>query len=101
MHRALAEVGAAGDLPLSQLQLEIQPKDFSRLAHGHSLSGHRCLLSEVTLPLVLVSSAARPLATLDSCPSRSPFLYAPITDRLQAGMVIAFARNTDRNPQES
>jgi hypothetical protein len=29
----------AGDLPLTKPQLEIQPKDFSGLAHGHSLSG--------------------------------------------------------------
>ena len=43
----------AGDLPLPKPQLEIQPKDFSCLAHGHSLSGHHGLLSEVTLPLVL------------------------------------------------
>ena len=41
MHRALADVGAAGNLPLHQLKIEIQPQDFSGLAHGHSLSGHR------------------------------------------------------------
>jgi hypothetical protein len=29
----------AGDLPLPKPQLEIQPKDFSCLAHGHLLSG--------------------------------------------------------------
>jgi len=50
VHRALADVGAAGDLALPQLQLEIQPKDFSRLAHGHSLSGHRTPSSESRYP---------------------------------------------------
>jgi hypothetical protein len=65
--RALTDAGATGDLPLPQLQLEVQPKDFSRLAHGHSLSGHRGLPLEVTLPLVLVSNAATPISTFDSC----------------------------------
>ncbi len=101
MHRALAQVGAAGVLAQPQLQIEMQPKDFSRLTHGHSLSGRRPLLSEVTLRRVLVSSVAMPLSTLDSSPSRSPILCTPINDRLQAGTVIAFTRNTDRNPQES
>src|ERR1700678_2339034 len=50
VHRALADVGAAGDLPLPQLQLEIQPKDFSHLAHGHSLYGHRTPFSESRYP---------------------------------------------------
>jgi hypothetical protein len=36
------------------------------------------------------------LSTLDSCPSRSPFLHTSITDRLRAGMLITFARNFDR-----
>lgn len=46
MHRALADVGAAGNLPLPQLEIETQPQNFSGLAHGHSLSGHLDLLSE-------------------------------------------------------
>jgi hypothetical protein len=54
----------AGDLPLPKPQLEIQPKGFSGLAHEHSLSGHRRVLSEVTLPLVLASSAATPFLQL-------------------------------------
>src|ERR1700691_5880281 len=58
VHRALADVGAAGDLPLPQLQLEIQPKDFSRLTHGHSLSRHRSPLPGATVPAVWMSSAA-------------------------------------------
>jgi hypothetical protein len=37
------------------------------------------------------------LSTLDSCPSRSPFLRTSIADRLHAGMLIALARNFDRN----
>jgi hypothetical protein len=44
-----------------------------------------------------MSSVATPLSTLDSCPSRSPFLRTSITDRLHAGMLIALARNFDRN----
>jgi hypothetical protein len=54
----------AGDLPLPKPQLEIQPRDFSCLAHVHSLSGHRGLLSEVTLTVVLASSAATPFPQL-------------------------------------
>jgi hypothetical protein len=51
----------------------------------------------VTVPAILMSSVATPLSTLDSCPSRSPFLRTSITDRLHAGMLIALARNFDRN----
>ena len=29
--------------------------------------------------------------------AKEPFLHAPITDRLHAGTLIAFPRNTDRN----
>jgi hypothetical protein len=52
MHRALADVRAAGGLPLPQFQIEIQPKDFTRLAHGHLLSGHLDLLSEAQVTRV-------------------------------------------------
>lgn len=44
MDCTLADVGAVGNLPLPQFQIDIQPKDFTRLAHGHSFSGHRDLL---------------------------------------------------------
>ena len=42
--RALAEVGATGDLALAQLEVEMQTKDFSRFTHGQPFCGHRCLL---------------------------------------------------------
>src|SRR5579863_1957972 len=66
MDRALADVGAAGDLPLPQLEIEMQPQNFSGLAHGHSLSGHLDLLSEAHATRSLVSSAAKLFSTADS-----------------------------------
>jgi hypothetical protein len=65
-NRALTDVGAAGDLPLPQFQLEVQRKDSSRLTHGHSLSGHRSLLVGGHATRGLVSSAAKLFSTADS-----------------------------------
>jgi hypothetical protein len=84
--RALAQVGTAGNLPLSQLQFEMQAKDFSRFTHGHSFCGHLDLLSEAKYPLV-VSSVAKMFST--AVPRfRSPFRADPKTDRLRPGTVI-------------
>jgi len=90
---------------LPQFQLVVQPKNFSRLPHGHSLSRHRHLLVGGHATRGLVSSVARLFSTADSWPSRSPVLRPSISDRLRPGMVIAFAqehwsesgRNRDRN----
>src|SRR5579875_367566 len=105
MDRALADVGAAGDLSLPQLEIETQPQNFSALAHGHSLSGHLDLLSEAQSTRSLVSSAAKLFSTGDSEASRSRFRPSPIRDRLGPGRVIAFSpeqrsesvRNGDRD----
>src|SRR5579883_2329200 len=91
MDRALADVGAAGDLSLPQLEIETQPQNFSALAHGHSLSGHLDLLSEAQSTRSLVSSAAKLFSTGDSEASRSRFRPSPISDRLGPGTVIAFS----------
>ena len=90
MHRALADVGAAGDLPLPQPEIEMQPQNFSGLAHGHSLSGHLDLLSEAQATRSLVSSTAKLFSTGDSEASRSRFRKSPISDRFGSGKVIAF-----------
>jgi len=52
MHRALADVGTAGDLPLPQFPLEVQPKDFSRLRMDTRFPGTVTSSSEVTLLVV-------------------------------------------------
>src|SRR5215469_13561924 len=91
MHRALADIGAAGDLPLPQLEIEMQPQDFSGLTHGHSLSGHLDLLSEAQATRWLVSSAAKLFSTGDSEASRSRLRPSPISDRLGPGMVIGIS----------
>ncbi len=39
MHRTLADARAAGDLPLAELLLEVQPQNLFNLSHGLSLSG--------------------------------------------------------------
>lgn len=38
--RTLAELEAAGDLPLRQLEIVVQPQHVVNLTHGDSLSGH-------------------------------------------------------------
>jgi hypothetical protein len=66
MHRALADVGAAGNPPLPQLEIEIQPQNFSGLAHGHPLSGHPALPLRKQGTRGFVSSAAKLFSTANS-----------------------------------
>jgi len=40
VYGTLAELNAAGDLPLRQFQVEVQPQHVIDFSHGDSLSGH-------------------------------------------------------------
>ena len=94
LHRAVADVGVRVIWRCPHLNSKYNRRTSRVLRLGARFPGTVHLLSEVMLLVVLVSSAAMPLSTLDSCRSRSPFRHNPITDRLHAGMLIAFARNT-------
>jgi hypothetical protein len=94
--RALTHVGAARNLPLAELLLEVQPQDLLDLSHGLSLSGQlrSALLGPINHhPRLKSSAAVFPFSRhSDHC---SPLSITPgpgraRSDRLQRRTLIAF-----------
>ena len=90
MDGALADHSAARDLPLTELVVETEAKDFADLPHGHSLSAHvPQIVGNAPLGWCPAPLTPQPVNSIPGF--RSPFLRLPITDRFPR-------RNRDRFP---
>jgi hypothetical protein len=90
VHRALADVYAAGDLPLPEFLLEVEPQNLSDLSHGLSLSGQlRQALLWADLWSPVVSSPAPPFSSFSFHSDHRSLI--PITSGRKSAKVIGIS----------